>query len=226
MTDESGLDYSGYLLLPELLSLQRPLTPPEQSHVRLSEHLFIVVHQACEIWLRQILLDLRSALDILQAENSGFDDAVTRLRRATSGVLLLAEQTAVLEWLPEEDFLNFRPRLGTASGQQSTQFHELFRLTGLIAPPGPVMEAVRRIAAAHGTSPDRLRLDHEPPHPLYLLADAMDGLAVAVWHWQITHVKVTSRLIGDRTGTAGSSGARFLRDRTRLPFPDLRAEAP
>src|SRR5688500_6481251 len=57
-----GTDYATYLLIDDLLQLQRPLT--EGAH---DELLFIVVHQAYELWFKLILHELREARDELDA---------------------------------------------------------------------------------------------------------------------------------------------------------------
>ena len=57
-----GTDYATYLLIDDLLSLQRPLT--EGAH---DELLFIVVHQSYELWFKLILHELASARDALEA---------------------------------------------------------------------------------------------------------------------------------------------------------------
>ena len=53
-------DYSTYLLIDELLRLQQPLTPTASD-----ELLFIVVHQAYELWFKLILFELERARDAL-----------------------------------------------------------------------------------------------------------------------------------------------------------------
>ena len=52
MTDE--LNYPSYLALDELLELQRPLSSPEHP----DELLFIIVHQASELWFKLIIHEL------------------------------------------------------------------------------------------------------------------------------------------------------------------------
>ena len=57
-----GTDYASYLLIDDLLELQRPLTPGAHD-----ELLFIVVHQAYELWFKLILHELGAARDALGA---------------------------------------------------------------------------------------------------------------------------------------------------------------
>ena len=56
-----GTDYATYLLIDDLLQLQRPLTPGAHD-----ELLFIVVHQAYELWFKLILHELTAARDALR----------------------------------------------------------------------------------------------------------------------------------------------------------------
>jgi len=53
--------YWSYLHLEELLSAQVPLSDP----VAHDELLFIVVHQAFELWFKQILFELDAVLDVM-----------------------------------------------------------------------------------------------------------------------------------------------------------------
>ncbi|MFD3998775.1 tryptophan 2,3-dioxygenase family protein [Streptomyces sp. NPDC058548] len=219
-----SVTYTGYLRLPELLQLQTPLTADDRPHTQLSEHLFIVVHQSCELWLRHILLELRATLDALGRHPSHLHASVGHLRNAASCAAQLSAQTRVLEELPLAAFHDFRSRLGTASGAQSGQFHELYRIVGLDDPPGPLMAAVRRVMSYYGTTPARARLERAPGDVLYEVADALDRLAAGIRTWQEAHIHVVTRALGDDSGTGGTSGAQYLRSRARAPFPELRAD--
>ncbi|MET2718076.1 tryptophan 2,3-dioxygenase family protein [Streptomyces harbinensis] len=144
--------YATYLRLDELLALQVPLTPREQRDLSDSERLFIVVHQASETLLSQVLVDLRhlDAGPCGPACRAHRTDRAVRLIGALEGQLTLLRRT-----LRREDFLAFRDRFGTASGLQSEQFRELFALTArLTGHPdgdrsGALDAAVRRWRATH-----------------------------------------------------------------------------
>ena len=66
-----GTDYASYLLIDDLLELQRPLTPGAHD-----ELLFIVVHQAYELWFKLILHELTAARDALAAGRAARRGAV------------------------------------------------------------------------------------------------------------------------------------------------------
>lgn len=118
-------DYSTYLRIDELLELQHPLT--EGAH---DEMLFVIVHQAFELWFKLILHELTAARDALLEARP--QDAMGPLRRAVSVVELLIGQLGVLETMGPDGFVRFRDPLAPASGFQSFQFREIEALGGLL----------------------------------------------------------------------------------------------
>jgi tryptophan 2,3-dioxygenase len=113
-----GTDYSSYLRIDDLLQLQQPLSAGAPD-----ELLFIVVHQAYELWFKLVLHELELARSsLLDAEPWA---AAPRLRRAVAVEELLLHQLGVLETMSPEGFLEFRDPLAPASGFQSTQFREI-----------------------------------------------------------------------------------------------------
>ena len=110
-----GTDYATYLLIDDLLGLQRPLTPDAHD-----ELLFIIVHQSYELWFKLILHELTRARDELLAGRA--HAAVPRLARTVAIERLLLEHLDVLETMGPEGFLEFRDPLEPASGFQSVQF--------------------------------------------------------------------------------------------------------
>jgi len=181
----TGMTYATYLHLDELLSLQHPLTPVKLQDEYDNERLFIVVHQSSETLLSQALVDLRH----IWADQCGQRcfahraERVTRLIDALEGQLTLLRHT-----LKPEDFMRFRDRIGTASGLQSEQFHELFALTECLMPGGT-------------------------GHLLPLEPRQRDGLGAAVRRWRRTHLELVEHMIGDLPGTAETSGIRYLASR-------------
>jgi tryptophan 2,3-dioxygenase len=127
-TEGEGLSYGSYLRVPELLALQRLLSEPP-AH---DELLFIVVHQAYELWFKQLLFELESVRDRLFARDA--DGARHFLERVQAIERVLVEQVPVLETMSPQDFLEFRSNLSPASGFQSVQFREVEFLSGLKQP--------------------------------------------------------------------------------------------
>ena len=119
----SMVTYSSYLKIPELLSLQVPLSRPEEH----DETLFIIIHQTYELWFKQILHELDLAEKDLDGDNPF--GALKTLKRISTIQNILTQQVSILETMTPNDFNLFRSRLNPASGFQSHQFRVLeFRM--------------------------------------------------------------------------------------------------
>ncbi|MEW5988426.1 MAG: tryptophan 2,3-dioxygenase family protein [Chloroflexota bacterium] len=121
----ADLTYGDYLKVPELLSLQQLQSDPPHH----DEMLFIIIHQAYELWFKLVLHEMEKAIGLMQ------EHKVLRahhfLRRVVAIFRLLVEQIHILETMTAADFLQFRDRLRPASGFQSLQFREVEFLAGL-----------------------------------------------------------------------------------------------
>ena len=129
------LSYSEYLKLDQLLDLQF-LKSTESGNSVHDEMLFIIIHQAYELWFKQILHELDSVLDIFKGnyvmeENLG--TVITRFDRIIEIQKLLVNQIGILETMTPMDFLEFRDLLTPSSGFQSTQFRLMENKLGMQA---------------------------------------------------------------------------------------------
>lgn len=122
------LSYGSYLKIPELLELQA-LQSESEAH---DEMLFIVIHQAYELWFKQVLYELDSVAEAIKGDDTF--EAARLLRRVHKIENLLVHQIHILETMTPRDFLSFRAALNPASGFQSVQFRELEFLTGMKVP--------------------------------------------------------------------------------------------
>src|SRR5215831_9928643 len=116
--------YADYLKLDQLLTAQQPESA-RRGRPAHDEMLFIIVHQAYELWFKQIL----NELDRIQVDFGGDvveDEYLGRivhgLDRIVEILKLLIQQLEVLETMTPLDFLDFRDFLFPASGFQSGQF--------------------------------------------------------------------------------------------------------
>ena len=134
---ERPLQYYGdYLGIDKLLELQKPLSLQESKLLAHDEMLFIIVHQAYELWFKQIRHELQACSEVLSkpaADDDGPDMNVVvhRLRRIVEIWKLLNHQVDVLETMTPLDFLEFRELLHGASGFQSRQFRQIEATLGL-----------------------------------------------------------------------------------------------
>jgi len=119
------LSYNKYLRVPELLDLQTCLSTPAQH----DELLFITVHQAYELWFKQILHEIDAA--IISMKEDRIAEAVQAMRRVSEIEKLLIAQIHILETMMPLRFLSFRDELNPASGFQSMQFREIEFSSGL-----------------------------------------------------------------------------------------------
>ncbi|MBL9141708.1 MAG: tryptophan 2,3-dioxygenase, partial [Phycisphaerae bacterium] len=108
--------YGSYLRIPELLSIQTPVSKgPEHD-----EMLFIVIHQVYELWFKQQIHEARHAQARLAAGDMA--TALPTLRRMLTILKTMVAQIDVLETMTPVQFLSFRSFLESSSGFQSWQF--------------------------------------------------------------------------------------------------------
>ncbi|HEV2414961.1 MAG TPA: tryptophan 2,3-dioxygenase family protein [Candidatus Dormibacteraeota bacterium] len=219
------LSYGSYLKIPELLALQQGL-----SHEH-DELLFIVAHQAYELWFKVVLFELEAARDRIEADDIFF--ARHFLHRVHVIEQLLVEQIDVLETMSPQDFLAFRSKLAPASGFQSVQFREIEFLSGLKQPgyvarleatpeemaglrrrlEEPSLDDAFRSLVKRRGSPALVEIfrDREQYGDLFDLCEALLDHDETFAHWRARHVLMVERQIGGKKGTGGSSGAEYLR---------------
>ncbi|XP_050434329.1 tryptophan 2,3-dioxygenase isoform X2 [Adelges cooleyi] len=126
--------YTEYLKLDRLLSSQIMLSP-QRNIVTYDEHLFIITHQAFELWFKQILFEIdliRKSFTInLWVKEPEMFNVFKRIGRITTIFKLLLEHFSVLESMHPCDFAEFRDLLTPASGFQSLQFRLIENKLGL-----------------------------------------------------------------------------------------------
>ena len=117
----AGMTYADYLKLNELLSAQQPLSNLHD------ETLFIIIHQTKELWMKQLLHELKLAIPLV--EEGRIAEAYKAMARISRIQAVMTLSWDVLSTLTPVDYLKFRNVLGTSSGFQSAQFREIeFRL--------------------------------------------------------------------------------------------------
>jgi len=117
----AGMTYADYLKLDQLLTAQQPLSDLHD------EMLFIVIHQTKELWMKQLLHELRLAIELIEADR--FAEGYKAMARISRIQAVMTLSWDVLSTLTPVDYLKFREVLGTSSGFQSEQFREIeFRL--------------------------------------------------------------------------------------------------
>jgi tryptophan 2,3-dioxygenase len=129
----TSVHYLNYLQLDKILEAQHPLSNEkgEEAH---EEMLFIIIHQAYELWFKQILHEISSAMELFQKDKIDEENVgiiVRRMDRVNKIMTTLVGQLDILETMTSLEFLDFRHHLSPASGFQSHQFRKLEVMLGL-----------------------------------------------------------------------------------------------
>jgi tryptophan 2,3-dioxygenase len=231
------INYPTYLALDRLLALQVGQSTPEHP----DELLFIVVHQASELWFKVLLRDIDGLIGAFEGGSAGL--ANWYVRRLNTVMRIVSAQLSSLDALPPQHFAQFRGYLGTSSGSQSVQFRALEAASGLrdshfmkaLGEHGPVPELVQQALARptlqelflglirrEGTTLEAL---YTGPGPgmLFFLAEGLLEYEQLFAEWRYKHVLLVERILGPSTGgTGGTLGARYLaRTVSQRFFPAL-----
>jgi tryptophan 2,3-dioxygenase len=241
----AGITYSDYLKLDQLLSAQQPLSNLHD------EMLFVVIHQTKELWMKQMLHELRLAVRFVGEDR--FAEAYKAMARISRIQAVMTLSWDVLSTLTPVDYLKFRDVLGTSSGFQSEQFREIefrlgiknpafleqhagsarVRLQAALDEPSlreAAIEALQRAGFDVGDqSVEALAAawvqvyrDADRWFELYELAEKLLDIDDALAGWRHKHVLTVERIIGNKRGTGGSAGAPYLRSTLdKRAFPEL-----
>jgi tryptophan 2,3-dioxygenase len=229
----NSVTYPSYLALDELLALQRPRSKPEHP----DELLFIVVHQASELWFKVLLRDLDTLAAALQKRDGGL--ALWQLQRVNGLMRIVSSQLSSLALLPPQHFAAFRTNLGTSSGSQSVQFRAIEAASGMRDPDfvkmlesqGPVPPLVKHwldrpslqqmfldFLMGEGTTLEDLYLGPGPKLGFFI-AEALLEYEQEFGFWRFRHAQLVERMLGPVTGgTGGSTGASMLHETTSIRF--------
>ncbi len=111
---DNNMTYGEYLQLDRLLSSQTRLSGHHD------EMLFIVIHQVSELWMKMILHELNAAIDSIR--EGELQPAFKMLSRVSKVQSQIIQAWDVLSTLTPSEYLEFREKLGQASGFQSYQY--------------------------------------------------------------------------------------------------------
>ncbi len=234
---DDEVNYPSYLALDELLQLQRPRSSPEHP----DELLFIIVHQASELWFKLILHELEGLHTRLE-ENDTLG-ALGSVKRVNALVRIVTSQLNALETLPPQRFAQFRGYLGTSSGSQSVQFRAIEAMSGLRDPHfiqvleehgeidplirsaldrPSLQEQFNRVLGNHSVTVEQIYTEDDQ-RPLQMLAESLLEYEQGFAMWRFLHVQLVERIIGPSTGgTGGTLGSKYLqRTVSQRFFPDL-----
>jgi tryptophan 2,3-dioxygenase len=119
---EDRLTYGKYLHLAEVLGAQHRLSDQHD------EMLFIIIHQASELWLKLAGHEVEAA--IRNITDNDFRHAFKVIARVKLILTQLTQSWNILSTMTPVDYLKFRDQLGPASGFQSYTYRKLEFLLG------------------------------------------------------------------------------------------------
>lgn len=252
------MTYGDYLQLDAILAAQQPLTDEHD------EKLFIIIHQATELWMKLALHEMRAAIAAIAADD--LRPAFKMLSRIGRIQSQLIQSWDVLSTLTPSDYLTFREALGHSSGFQSSQYRQIEFLFGnknraLLEPhrdrpadhailqdtlESPTLyDTVLHLLARRGLPvPDEVLTrdvtqsysghagvteawltvyrDTETWWTLYELGEELVDLEDWFQQWRFRHLTTVERIIGNKRGTGGTAGVRYLQKALEIRFfPEL-----
>ncbi|RIW30187.1 tryptophan 2,3-dioxygenase [Bacillus salacetis] len=108
------MTYGDYLQLDSLLSSQKRLSGHHD------EMLFIIIHQVSELWMKLILHELEASIVLIKKGELSL--AFKMLARVSKIQSQIIQAWDVLSTLTPAEYMEFREKLGQASGFQSYQY--------------------------------------------------------------------------------------------------------
>jgi len=126
--DGARLDFSGAMSYGDYLQLDRLLGAQQPRSRDHNEMLFIVQHQASELWMKLVIHELAAARDHVRSDN--LPPAFKMLARVARIMAQLVQSWDVLATLTPAEYSSFRDDLGSSSGFQSFQYRMIEFLLG------------------------------------------------------------------------------------------------
>lgn len=198
----ADVTYASYLDLGRILAAQHPASDAHD------ELLFIIVHQASELWLKLCLHELTAARECIEADD--LRPAFKMLARVARAQQQLIQSWDVLSTMTPHDYSAIRPHLGASSGFQSAQYRMMeFMLGGrdgkhvrlhksnadwaerLAAERGraSLYDAAIRLLARRGLAIEAAVLERDPSAP-YVADPSVEAAWAAIYrdpqaHWDL-----------------------------------------
>ena len=229
------LTYGSYLKVDELTSLQRPLSSPPHH----DELLFIIIHQVYELWFKQLLHELDATAAAMDRDDllrvAKHFRRIHTIQRLLEQQIDVLETMTPQEFNQFRDHLN--PASGFQSiqfreieflaGVRRTETMKHIEMTDAtrarlerrLGEPS-LYDRLKALLARRGfavaTSPELIEsmrqiYTHESKYyDLHLLLEELIEFDERFLLWRGRHVRMVERMIGNKIGTGGSSGAEYL----------------
>ena len=204
-------DYEKYLKTVELLSLQKPLTEVASPE----EPLFQITHQASELWMKLMLLELDRALQYMAEDK--LQMACRSFRLVNDCQLVLMMQVDLIgRHISVVEYGKVRLALGQGSGMESPGFNWLLEK----APH--IWSAFSAVLERKQISLREIYLDYETHIELHTLAECLMDYDDLFHKWRAHHMALVTRTIGAESNSLKGLSTQVLQKgiKTRF-FPEL-----
>jgi len=201
------------------------------------EMLFIIIHQASELWLKLAGHEVEAAIGNVKEDD--YRHAFKVIARVKLIFNQLVNSWNILSTMTPVDYLTFREMLGPASGFQSYAYRKLEFLLGnknaalvevhrhddkvydelsaVITAPSLYDVVITKLADS-GFDIDAEKLERDFSQP-YEPNESVQNAWLEIY---FKHMLTVQRIIGNRKGTGGSSGVPFLKKALETSFfPEL-----
>lgn len=215
------MEYARYLKLSQLLSLQTPA-----SSYKKEELIFIVAHQATELWFKVLLAEIKDLYQLFSNRSAHIAALLRGLNNCCLYWEVMIAQFNALAALSPLDFTKFRETLQNASGSQSEQYKFLEQCLGLSnekLPDCNLKEAVFSFLQDNSPSPERdylIKL-YNKNHDYEMLINKLIEFDEWFLRWKYEHLRLVKRMIGRKIGTGYSTAEKLAEKSERVVFHEL-----
>jgi|GEM_PF-919173 len=208
---EGKTDYEKYLRTPELLSLQTPL---EQA-VSPEEPLFQLTHQASELWMKLMLIELERAIGFMDEDKILMACRCFRLVDDCQMVLMM-QVDLIARHISIVEYAKIRTVLGQGSGMESPGFNRLLEMVPRL------WESFASLLARREKTIREIYTDYEGNIELHTLAEALVDYDDLFHKWRSHHFALVARTIGTEANSLKGLSTQVLQKgvKTRF-FPEL-----
>ena len=211
MNGEGTLDYELYLNTKKLLTCQKDF----HEFCNADELQFQIVHQAEELWMKQIGYTLLDIDDYMQQQNT--NRVITLFRRVHIALRLMTEQLALLETMSPKEYQEIRLVLGNGSGQESPGFRTLLRMHPLLWHTFKKCYLER-----HGLTVEKIYHTEYSHSDAYVVAEALAEFDELFQKFRYHHLQLIHRSIGLGAKSLKGRSVELLNEGLRTSFfPEL-----
>ncbi len=202
--------YEIYLRTDELLSLQKA---PEEL-LNHDEMQFQVVHQAFELWFKQIAHEVQAISKFIRSGD--YFEAARLLGRVEQIQKLFMPMMSLLETMSPWDFLEIRAGFGSASGQESPGFRKLMRVSP------PLWKDFTAALEREDTTLEEVYVQRFRYAGLFRVAEGLLNYDEQFQIFRSQHYRLAQRQIGPQTtGTGGTPMPQLANTLQDQFYPEL-----